>query len=312
MVNNLDNGLSDPLHLEFTCDEALAGERLDKGISLRYPDISRSHISNLIRSCAVTLNAASPKPSSRLSAGDLVVIDLPEEAVPDIVAEDIPLDILYEDADVAVINKPKGMVVHPSCGHFTGTLVNALMFHIKDLSGINGVLRPGIVHRIDRDTTGSLIICKNDKAHISLAEQLKNHSLNRTYVAIVRGNIREDEGTVDAPIGRSVKDRKKMAVVPGGRRAVTHFKVLERFGEYTYIECRLETGRTHQIRVHMSHIGHPVLGDEVYSGGKSKFNTSGQVLHAKTLGFIQPSTGKYIEVEAPVPEYFNKILENLR
>jgi 23S rRNA pseudouridine1911/1915/1917 synthase len=239
-------------------------------------------------------------------------MEIPPVEVPEILPQDIPLDILYEDSDVLVVNKPKDMVVHPAAGHYRDTLVNAVMFHCKDnLSGINGVLRPGIVHRIDKDTTGSVIICKNDNAHQKIAEQLKEHSINRVYHAICYGIIKEDEGTISTLIGRSPNDRKKMAVVQsGGKEAVTHFRVLKRFEEdsFTYIECKLETGRTHQIRVHMAHIGHPLLGDEVYSSRKSKFKTSGQCLHAKILGFVHPTTNEYIETDAPLPEYFSHLL----
>lgn len=297
---------------EFTVDETLDGERLDKCISLKYEDITRSHIAGIIRDGRVKVNSKPAKASFKVSTGDNVEFSLPLEALPEVKPQNIPIDILYEDSDVIVVNKPKGMVVHPAPGHYEDTLVNALLYHVRDLSGINGKLRPGIVHRIDRDTTGSVIVCKNDAAHLSLARQLEEHTLNRKYVAIVNGNLKDDTGTIDAPIGRAINDRKKQAVVPDGRRAVTHYTVLERFGNHTYIECKLETGRTHQIRVHLAHIGHPVMGDEVYSRGKSGFNTNGQVLHAKTLGFIQPSSGEYIEVEAVLPEYFEKILNVLR
>ena len=244
----------------------------------------------------------------------MIALTIPEPEEPEILPEDIPLDILYEDSDVILINKPKNMVVHPAAGHYTGTLVNALMYHCRgDLSGINGVLRPGIVHRIDKDTTGVLIVCKNDRAHNALAEQLKKHSITRKYRAIVCGNLKEDEGTVDAPLGRHPQDRKKMAIVrSGGKRAVTHYRVLERFGNDTYIECQLETGRTHQIRVHMASLGHPLLGDEIYGRAKSPFKLEGQTLHAMVLGFIHPTTGEYMEFEAPLPEYFEKLLEKLR
>ena len=225
-----------------------------------------------------------------------------------------PLDILYEDSDVILVNKPKGMVVHPAAGHYTGTLVNALMYHCRDqLSGINGVMRPGIVHRIDMNTTGVLVVCKNDFAHNSLAEQLKVHSITRVYYAIVFGNLREDEGTVHAPIGRHPTDRKKMSIhSKQGRDAITHYRVLERFGAYTFIECRLETGRTHQIRVHMASIGHPLLGDEVYGPARQPFSLEGQTLHAGVLGFIHPRTGEYVEFSAPLPAYFEELLEKLR
>lgn len=242
---------------------------------------------------------------------DEVTIDLPELKEPEIEAENIPLDILYEDDDLLMVNKPKGMVVHPSAGHTTGTLVNAVMYHCKeDLSGINGVMRPGIVHRIDKDTTGVLVICKNDKAHNFVAEQLKEHSITRKYRAIVNGVIKEDEGTVNAPIGRHPTERKKMAInEKNGKHAVTHYRVLERFANHTYIECQLETGRTHQIRVHMASLHHPLLGDTVYGSQKNPYHLEGQTLHAMVLGLIHPSTGSYLEVTAPLPEYFQKLLK---
>lgn len=307
-------------HFEFTVTDEYAGERIDKCISELYEDFSRSYIQKLIKDNLVNVSpnkencelSKSVKGSYILKEGNFVFFDTKESIIPDIVPEDIPLDILYEDSDVLVVNKPKGMVVHPAPGHYSNTLVNAVMFHVKDLSGINGVLRPGIVHRIDMNTTGSLIICKNDKAHIDIAGQLKKHSINRLYRAIVHGVIKEDEGTVNKPIGRNEKDRKKMACnVTNAKNAVTHYKVLKRFKDYTYIECKLETGRTHQIRVHMASIGHPVLGDDVYSTIKSPFKLLGQTLHAMTLGFIQPSTKEYIEVVAPLPEYFNNLLNIL-
>ena len=307
-------------HFEFTVTDESAGERIDKCISELYEDFSRSYIQKLIKDnlVFVAVNkeesklSKSVKGSYILKEGNFVFFDTKESIIPDIVPEDIPLDILYEDSDVLVVNKPKGMVVHPAPGHYSNTLVNAVMFHVKDLSGINGVLRPGIVHRIDMNTTGSLIICKNDKAHIDIAAQLKEHSINRLYRAIVHGVINEDEGTVNKPIGRNEKDRKKMACnVANSKNAITHYKVLKRFKDYTYIECKLETGRTHQIRVHMASIGHPVLGDDVYSTIKSPFKLLGQTLHAMTLGFIQPSTKEYIEVVAPLPEYFNNLLNIL-
>lgn len=307
-------------HFEFTVTDEYAGERIDKCISELYEDFSRSYIQKLIKDNLVNVSlnkencelSKSVKGSYILKEGNFVFFDTKESIIPDIVPEDIPLDILYEDSDVLVVNKPKGMVVHPAPGHYSNTLVNAVMFHVKDLSGINGVLRPGIVHRIDMNTTGSLIICKNDKAHIDIAAQLKEHSINRLYRAIVHGVIDEDEGTVNKPIGRNEKDRKKMACnVANSKNAITHYKVLKRFKDYTYIECKLETGRTHQIRVHMASIGHPVLGDDVYSTIKSPFKLLGQTLHAMTLGFIQPSTKEYIEVVAPLPEYFNNLLNIL-
>ncbi len=253
------------------------------------------------------------KANYRLRVDDEVLFQIPEAVEPSVEAENIPLSVLYEDADVLVVDKPKGMVVHPAPGHYSGTLVNAVLYHCKgQLSGINGVLRPGIVHRIDRDTTGSLIVCKNDAAHRGIAEQLKAHSLNRSYRAIVHGVIEENEGTVRASIGRDEKDRKRMAVnEKNGKEAVTHYKVLERFRDYTYIECRLETGRTHQIRVHMTSIGHPLLGDKIYGERKTPFHLEGQTLHAYCLGFMHPASGEYIEVKAPLPTYFLHLLEVL-
>ena len=240
-------------------------------------------------------------------------MQVPEPTKLEVLPEEMDLDIVYEDQDVILINKPKGMVVHPAAGHYTGTLVNGLMAHCKDdLSGINGVLRPGIVHRIDKDTTGILIVCKNDMAHQSIAKQLYDHSIKRKYHAIVYGNIKEEEGTVNAPIGRSLKDRKKMGIVMDGKHAVTHYRVLRRLKKgFTYIECQLETGRTHQIRVHMASIKHPLLGDDVYGPKKSKYTLEGQCLHAKVLGFVHPRTKEYMEFEVPLPEYFEKLLNKL-
>ncbi len=278
------------------------------------PDITRSYLQKLLKDGSVQMNGKPVKASTKTAVGAVIALTIPEPEEPEILPENIPLDILYEDSDVILINKPKNMVVHPAAGHYTRTLVNALMYHCRgDLSGINGVLRPGIVHRIDKDTTGVLIVCKNDRAHNALAEQLKEHSITRKYRAIVCGNLKEDEGTVDAPLGRHPQDRKKMAIVrSGGKRAVTHYRVLERFGNDTYIECQLETGRTHQIRVHMASLGHPLLGDEIYGRAKSPFKLEGQTLHAMVLGFIHPTTGEYMEFEAPLPEYFEKLLEKLR
>ena len=301
---------------DFTVTDEYEGYRIDKLISELIDSHSRTYIKKLIDDKKVFCNDKNVKASFTVREGDVIAMEIPPVEVPKINPEDIPLDIIYEDDDVIVVNKPKDMVVHPAAGHYEGTLVNAIMFHCKDnLSGINGVLRPGIVHRIDKDTTGSVIICKNDMAHNKIAEQLKEHSINRVYHAICYGIIKEDELVIDAPIGRSTNDRKKMAVVPGGKNAVTHVKVLQRFPEdnLTYIECRLETGRTHQIRVHMSHIGHPLLGDDVYaSGRKSKYKLHGQCLHAKTLGFIHPSTGDYVETDAPLPDYFSHLIEVLK
>ena len=281
--------------------------RIDKYLSDEMQDVSRSRIQKLIESGLVTVNGRSIKANYKVAAEDMINVTLPELEVPQIEPEDIPLDIVYEDSDIIVVNKPKGMVVHPAAGHYSGTLVNALMYHCRDnLSGINGVLRPGIVHRIDMNTTGVLVACKNDYAHNFIAEQLSVHSITRKYYAIVLNGFNTEDGVVDAPIGRNPSDKKN------GKRAVTHYKVLEQFGKYSYIECQLETGRTHQIRVHMSSIGHPLLGDDVYGSGKSPFNLTGQTLHAGVLGFIHPSTKEYVEYSAPLPEYFQKVLDKLR
>ena len=299
---------------EFTIDTLQAGSRVDKFLSEQLADLSRSHIQKLIKEGIVNVNGGPVKANYRLNEEDRLSIEEPEPVMPDIVAEDIPLDILYEDEDLLIVNKPKGMVVHPAAGHYSGTLVNALMYHCKgDLSGINGVMRPGIVHRIDRDTTGSLVVCKNDQAHQELAKQLKSHSIKRIYHAIVHGVIKEDSGTVHAPIGRHPIDRKKMSINhKNGKDAITHYRVLERFQNFTYIECTLETGRTHQIRVHMASIHHPLLGDEVYGPSKCPYPLQGQTLHAKILGITHPKTGIYIETDAPLPEYFDNLLKKLR
>ncbi|MEF9917251.1 MAG: RluA family pseudouridine synthase [Lachnospiraceae bacterium] len=287
--------------------------RIDKYLAQQLTDLSRSYIQRLIKEEQVKVNNTVVRSNYKVVDNDSVQIIIPDSIMPDILPEDIPLDILYEDADILVVNKPKGMVVHPSPGHYSGTLVNALMYHCKDnLSGINGVLRPGIVHRIDMNTTGSLIICKNDMAHQEIAKQLKEHSITRKYHAIVQGSIKLDAGTIDQPIGRHINDRKKMAVnYKNGKAAITHYKVLQRFHKYTYIECQLETGRTHQIRVHMASIHHPLLGDDVYGSGSSSFQLQGQTLHAKLLGIHHPRTKEYIEVEAPLPEYFLDLLKIL-
>lgn len=293
----------------FKIAEELDGERIDKALGSLIDTLSRSFIQKFIKDGKVTVNGEAVKASFKVHTEDEVIFELPDAVEPDIPAENIPLDILYEDQDVIVVNKPKGMVVHPAAGHYNGTLVNALMYYCgEELSGINGVMRPGIVHRIDMDTTGSLIVCKNDMAHGFIAAQLKEHSINRVYHAICYGDMKEDEGTIDKPIGRHPSDRKKMAVNEHGKRAVTHFKVLKRFGKYTYISCKLETGRTHQIRVHMASIGHPLLGDEVYSNRTCPFKLQGQCLHAMTLGFIHPRSKEYVEVNAPLPEYFERLL----
>ena len=299
----------------FEVMEEQEGERLDKFLSIIYPDTSRSFFQKLIKDNGVLVNDKAEKASYRMCFEDVVTIHFPDAVETTIEPEDIPLDILYEDDDLLIVNKPKGMVVHPSAGHFSGTLVNAIMFHCKDsLSGINGEIRPGIVHRIDMDTTGSLIVCKNDASHINIAEQIKVHSVNRIYEGIVFGNVKEDEGTIEGAIGRHPIDRKKMAInEKNGKPAITHYKVLERFGNYTYMQFKLETGRTHQIRVHMSSIGHPLIGDSLYASGKTAFkNLEGQTLHAKTIGFIHPTTQEYMEFNAPLPEYFEKLLSQLK
>ena len=295
----------------------MAGERVDRLLPSLLEGVSRSYLQKVIKDGGLYVNGKLAKGSLNVKEGDELELDLPEAVSPEIPPENIPMDILYEDGDVIVVNKPKGMVVHPAAGHYTGTLVNALMYHCGDsLSGINGVMRPGIVHRIDMDTTGSVIACKNDAAHISLSEQFKEHSINRVYKAICLGVLKDDEGVIDAPIGRLPNDRKKMGIVPGGRRAVTHYKVVQRFGDYTLIECRLETGRTHQIRVHMASIGYPILGDEVYGKASSplnkRYNLEGQTLHAEVLGFKHPSTGEYVETVAPLPEYFQHLLDIIK
>ena len=297
----------------FQVTEEYEEERIDKYMSILIDSLSRSFIQKMMKEEKVLVNGKPVKANYRLKTEDEICFELPEAVEPDIEPENIPLDILYEDADVLVVNKPKGMVVHPAAGHYSGTLVNVLMYHCKgSLSGINGCLRPGIVHRIDMDTTGSLIVCKNDIAHASIAEQLKEHSIVRRYRAIVWGVIKEEEGCVDVPIGRHPSDRKKMAAgVRNGKEAVTHYRVLKRFRSYTYIECRLETGRTHQIRVHMDSIGHPILGDPVYGNRKCPFQLQGQTLHAMTLGFIHPVTGEYVETTAPLPGYFQHLLDTL-
>ncbi|EHI59445.1 RluA family pseudouridine synthase [Hungatella hathewayi] len=299
---------------QFVASEELNGVRIDKCLAEAFAELSRSYLQKLLKSECVLVNGKPVKSNYRVNAGDSVELEVPEAVEPEIVPEKMDLDIVYEDKDVVIVNKPKGMVVHPAAGHYSGTLVNGLMEHCKDeLSGINGVMRPGIVHRIDMDTTGLLIVCKNDKAHNEIARQLKEHSITRRYRAIVHGVVKEDEGTVDAPIGRHPVDRKKMSInEKNGREAVTHYRVLERFRQFTYIECRLETGRTHQIRVHMASIHHPLLGDAVYGPAKCPYKLQGQTLHAGVLGFVHPETGEYMEFEAPLPEYFEELLEKLR
>ncbi|MCQ4671752.1 RluA family pseudouridine synthase [Lactonifactor longoviformis] len=299
----------------YKVEEFEAGERVDKYLSLLLPEYSRSYIQKVIKEGCVLANEQPLKANYKIQPEDTITIEIPDQKEPDIQPENIPLSILYEDSELLVVDKPKGMVVHPSAGHYTHTLVNALLFHCQgQLSGINGVLRPGIVHRIDMNTTGALVVCKTDRAHQSLALQLKDHSITRRYRAIVHGNLKEDEGIVTGDIGRHPTERKKMAVTQkNGKPAVTHYRVLERFGSFTYIECRLETGRTHQIRVHMSSIRHPLLGDDVYGPKKCPFpGLRGQTLHAMVLGFLHPVSSEYMEFTAPLPEYFSEILDKLR
>ena len=299
---------------EFFTIEDAGDMRIDKFLSGELSTLSRSHIQKLIKDGNVFVNSNPIKANYKISQGDKICVLIPELKEPDILPEDIALDILYEDEDILIVNKPKGMVVHPCPGHYQGTLVNALLYHCKDsLSGINGVQRPGIVHRIDMDTTGSLLVCKNDLAHQILAKELKDHSIHRVYHAIVHGVLKEDEGTVDAPIGRHPTDRKKMSInYKNGKDAVTHYKVLQRFSNFTYVKCILETGRTHQIRVHMASLHHPLLGDAVYGPAKCPIKgLQGQTLHAKILGFIHPSSGKYMEFDAPLPDYLENLLLKL-
>ncbi len=291
-----------------------ADARIDAWVTSQVENLSRSYVQKLIEQGNIQVNGSKVKTNYKLRAGDEVQVTVPEAQKLDVRPEKIDLDILYEDNDIIVVNKPKGMVVHPAAGNYTGTLVNALMEYCGDrLSDINGVIRPGIVHRIDKDTSGILVVAKSNEAHEKLSEKLKEHDINRIYVAVVEGILREESGKIDAPIGRHSVERKKMAVnTKTGRRAVTYFKVLERFKSATAIEVRLETGRTHQIRVHMSYIGYPILGDEVYGRKKQKYDIGGQALHAKTLGFEHPITGKYMEFQADLPEYFEKLLHELR
>jgi 23S rRNA pseudouridine1911/1915/1917 synthase len=298
----------------FNIEENEVGKRLDAFLADELENQSRSAVQRLIDSGNIKVNDKNITKNYKLRVGDAISVDIPEPEELTIEAENIPLDILYEDSDLIVINKPQGMVVHPAPGHYTGTLVNALMYHCGDeLSGINGVMRPGIVHRIDKDTSGVLVVAKSDAAHRGLTAQLAEHSMKRIYNAIVYNSFNEDEGTVDKPIARSQNDRKKMAVVMhGGRNAVTHYRVLERLGKFNLMEFKLETGRTHQIRVHMANIGHPLLGDEVYGPKKSPFNLKGQVLHAKSLGFVHPTKNEYMEFETELPEYFENLIKILR
>lgn len=296
---------------EFEVTMEQEGERLDKYLALIYENQSRSFFQKLIKENLVLVNEKVQKANYRVSAEDSVSVTIPKAQEIEILPENIPLDILYEDDDVLIVNKPKGMVVHPSAGHYSGTLVNAVMYHCRDsLSGINGAIRPGIVHRIDMDTTGALIVCKNDNAHVKIAEQIKEHSVTRRYRGIVNGVVKQDSGTIEGAIGRHPVERKKMAInEKNGKPAITHYRVLERFSNHTYMEFELKTGRTHQIRVHMASVGHPLLGDILYGSGKNPYHLQGQTLHAMVIGFVHPSNGTYVEVEAPLPEYFQKLLK---
>ncbi|MDD4563985.1 MAG: RluA family pseudouridine synthase [Eubacteriales bacterium] len=300
--------------IEFVVEEKMQGARLDVVLSFVVEEASRSYLQKLIETGGVEVNGLIEQSKKyKARAGDLIKVSIPEPVVLDVVPEDIPIDIVYEDEDVLVVNKPKGMVVHPAAGNYTRTLVNAILFRCKNLSSINGVIRPGIVHRIDKDTSGLLMIAKNNAAHHSLAQQLADHSITRVYHAIVYNNFKEDEGTVNAPIGRDPKNRLKMAVTTrNSKEAETHYKVLQRFGSFTYIEAILKTGRTHQIRVHMAHIKHPLLGDGLYGPKKKVFGVDYQMLHAKILGFKHPVTGKYMEFESDLPEYFENVLIKLK
>nr|WP_312811533.1 RluA family pseudouridine synthase [Sedimentibacter sp.] len=288
-------------------------ERIDVYITGKFTEMSRSSVQKLIADGMITVNSKSIKANYKLKKDDEINITIPEPEPLDIIAENIPIDIVYEDDDLAVINKPQGMVVHPAPGHYTKTLVNGLMYHLKNLSSINGVMRPGIVHRLDKNTSGMMLVAKNDKSHNFLAKCLKEHSINRIYYALVEGNIRDDNGVVDAPLGRSEKDRKKRTVTTkNSKNAITNYWVVERYGKYTLLKLKLQTGRTHQIRVHMRYIGHPVVGDDIYGSKTNKFGLNGQLLHSKSVGFIHPSTGEYMEFDSELPEYFSEVLRKIR
>ncbi|MGG1574477.1 RluA family pseudouridine synthase [Fictibacillus sp. NRS-1165] len=299
-------------HIEVKIDEDYQSERIDKVVTSIELDWSRSQVQNWVKDGLVTVNGKTVKTNYKCNAGDVISITIPDPTILDVVAEEMDLDIVYEDSDVLVVNKPRGMVVHPAPGNYSGTLVNGLMAHCNDLSGINGVLRPGIVHRIDKDTTGLLMVAKNDMAHASLVSQLKAKTTTRKYKAIVHGVMHHDKGTIDAPIGRDKSDRQKMTVTDeNSRDAVTHFNVLERFNDFTLVECQLETGRTHQIRVHLKYIGFPLAGDPKY-GPKKTLDINGQALHAGLLGFVHPRTKEYMEFEVPLPDDMEQLLDNLR
>lgn len=304
--------MGEPIYINVLPEEA--GIRIDKLLSNKICEITRSHIQKLIEGGDVTISGLSVKANYKAKAGDEIIVTIPEIDETEILPEDIPINIVYEDDDMLVVDKPQGMVVHPAVGNYTGTLVNALMYRCGDtLSGINGEKRPGILHRIDKDTSGLLMVAKNDRAHIGLSMQIKEHSLTRAYKALVHGGFSADTGTIDAPIGRDLSDRKKMTITDrNSREAVTHYRVLERFKRYTFIECVLETGRTHQIRVHMSHNGHPIVGDKTYGVKKDEFKLEGQLLHACKIGFIHPVAREYMEFESPLPDYFERVLECLR
>jgi len=295
---------------EILIESDINNERIDVYVSSKLEDMSRSSVQKLISDGNITVNNKIVKSNYKVKLKDSIIILLPEPEILDIDAENIPIDIVYEDDDLAVVNKAQGMVVHPAPGHYSGTLVNGLMYHLKNLSSINGVMRPGIVHRLDMNTSGLMLVAKNDKSHNFLAKCLKEHSINRIYYALVEGNIKEDSGTIDAPLGRSEKDRKKRAVTyKNGKEAVTNFWVLERYGKYTLLKLKLETGRTHQIRVHLKHISHPVVGDEIYGSKTNKFGLNGQLLHSKTVGFVHPTTMEYMEFESELPDYFQRVIK---
>ena len=300
-------------HNMFVVEEELSDIRIDKYLTAIIPNLSRTYIQKLLKEGYILVNNNICRANYIVQADDRILVSIPEPVSAQIEAENIPLDILYEDDDILIVNKPKNMVVHPAAGHNTGTLVNALMYHCKDhLSLINGVLRPGIVHRIDKDTTGALIVCKNDFSHNYIAEQLKKHSITRKYIGIIQGCLKEETGTIQAPIGRHPTNRKVMAVnYNNGKDAITHYKVLKHFQQYTLVEFQLETGRTHQIRVHMASIHHPLLGDSVYNHNKCPYKLEGQCLHAKTIGFIHPTTKEYMEFEAPIPDYMKKLIDTI-